>query len=87
MANEIIRLYQGSDEEEAWVIKHKKRDKWLKINYKKILLYYSLPLKQYKIKSFVLTSEVIPSLFLHEIDPDMPVYSFTQLEKGDLKLF
>jgi hypothetical protein len=86
MANEIIRLYHGSDEEDSWILKHKKRDQWLKENFEDVIKNYSLSPKQYKIISFVLTSEAIPASFLHEFDPDIPIFSFNQLEREGMGL-
>jgi hypothetical protein len=86
MANEIIRLYQGEEGEGPWILKHKNRDKWLKENFEVVIKNYSLSPKQYEIKSFVLTSEAIPASFLHEFDPDIPIFSFNQLEREGISL-
>ena len=37
MANEIIRLYHGSDGEDSWILKHKKRNQWLKENFEDVI--------------------------------------------------
>ena len=85
MANEIIRFYHGDVGEDPWILKHKNRDKWLKENFKVVIKKYSLSPKQYEVSSLVLTSEAIPASFLHEFDPDIPIFSFNQLERDGIR--
>ncbi|WP_201785186.1 YecA family protein [Methanofollis ethanolicus] len=84
MANEIVRFYHGSEEEDSWIAKHKRRDTWLKENYDIVIRYFSRLSKQYQVKSLVLTSEAIPSAYLHDLDPEIPIISLNQIERDGL---
>jgi len=84
MANEIIRFYRGTKEEDSWIVKHKRRDIWLKENYDIVISHFSRLSKQYQVKSLVLTSEAIPSAYLHDLDPEIPILSLNQIERDGL---
>lgn len=86
MANEIIRFYQGSHKEDSWISKHKKRHQWLKENYNAVINKFSRPSQQYVVRSLVITSEAIPSAYLHDFDLEIPIISFNQIERNGISV-
>lgn len=82
VAQEIIRFYKGTKNDKSWILKHKKRDEWLKKNLDIVIEKYSLPLGQYQIKSLIISSKPLPSKFLYENDTGIPIISFSEIEEN-----
>lgn len=79
IANELVRFYEDSDDKKSWISKHKKRHEWIKSNTEKFVKQFSLKNQEYKIRSIILTSEAIPTMFFHDIDPEIPIISFNKV--------
>lgn len=79
IVNEIERLLKGTDKKEAWIVRHSKRDQWLRENLQAVIVKYSLPSGDYRIVSLMITSETVPSVFLNNADLILPVIPFTKI--------
>ena len=77
IANEVERLMGKVETSVSWIDKHIKRDKWLKENIINLISVYNLQSKDYKICSFILTSEEIPATYITKIP--LPCISFSRL--------
>jgi hypothetical protein len=76
--SEIVN-YLGTKDKEGMVAKHVRRDTWLKDNsdqeHKKLGLS-----SEYVINSFVLTKNILPTIYIRNID--LPLYSYSKLTGG-----
>lgn len=86
IVNEIGRLFKGTDKKSSWLSKHEDRNNWLKENYQKIISNYSLNSGEYHIISFIITSQLIPSVFFSDETSQIPIIPFTKIEKEGIEV-
>lgn len=83
-ANELERLFEGSSGGASWIQKHLRRDRWLKKNMTALSSIFKQNFQKFKIYSFVLTSEEIPSPYIRKMP--LPFIAFTELRREGIKL-
>ncbi|UOE52613.1 SEC-C domain-containing protein [Mucilaginibacter sp. SMC90] len=70
--------YIGKDGKSGHISKHLNRDTWLKANKNQLSKFVKDP-ENYEIRSIVLTSNVIPVLYLAKTKSALPIFSFPDL--------
>ncbi|MBW4888903.1 SEC-C domain-containing protein [Mucilaginibacter sp. HMF5004] len=71
--------YIGKDGKEGMIIKHIKRDQWLKSNIEQVRQKLNIG-DPYQIRSFVLTNHIMPTKYVKDLK--IPAFSFSDLERG-----
>lgn len=84
MASELERFIEEKRDADSWVKRHVKRDTWLKKNVKQLSGLLKLDVKDFKVRSFFLTSEEIPTPYLR--DMWLPFVSFSRLKREGIEL-
>lgn len=78
--------YIGKDGESGHIQMHLNRDTWLKANKNQLTKFIKDP-EIYEIKSLVLTSNVIPVLYLAKNKSALPIFSFPDLVRNGFEIF
>ncbi|MCK4782550.1 MAG: hypothetical protein KAV87_02285 [Desulfobacteraceae bacterium] len=84
MASELERFIEEKGDADSWLKRHVKRDTWLKKNVKQLSGLIKLDVKDFKVRSFFLTSEEIPTPYLR--DMWLPFVSFSRLKREGIEL-
>jgi hypothetical protein len=85
MWSEICAYLGEEDSDDAKIIKHLNRHKWLNNNKESLAIFVS-NYTEYEIKSFVLTADEIPLAFIKKHQLPLPVKSFVFLRKSGIPL-
>jgi len=73
--------YIGKEGKDGMIIKHIKRDTWLKENIEQVRQKVNVA-NSYEVRSFVLTRHILPTKYVKDLI--IPAYSFSDLEKGKI---
>jgi hypothetical protein len=76
--------YLGRVGQKKKIAKHVERDKWLQANLDQVQAFVEAS-SQPKVKSLILTSELIPTRYLRAEDIELPILSFRELRKSGIE--
>jgi len=84
IASEIREILGGEGESKALLIKHSKRDEWLRSNVENVLAEYKLPNEPHQVYSMFITKEEMPVSYLREVP--FSFVSFSRLKREGVDL-
>jgi hypothetical protein len=78
--------YLGRDGQQGMIQKHLARHNWLKQHMQDVRIFLNTK-ETVQIKSYILTSEVIPTTYIKSQELSLPILSYYSLKKEGLKIF
>lgn len=78
--------YLGREGQKGMVQKHLDRHNWLNQHVQKVCAFLNIE-EIVQIKSYILTSEVIPTTYIRSQDLFLPIISFSELKREGLRVF